>query len=155
MKKLSFLMFFVAITIGSMMFAQVSKACCVYRVYPQISSVTADPDSLWPPNHKLVEVTLDLSGYNINDWWVSGVEATNFGKGEGDPANNPDYEFSGKMLKLRAERAGKKEGAREYIVSVTASSGDAYGTTVTIPVSVIVPHDMSGGQGREKAPGQL
>jgi hypothetical protein len=42
-------------------------------------------------------------------------------------------------LELRAERAGDGSG-RTYTVSVTAT--DAAGNSTTVPVNVVVPHDM-------------
>lgn len=154
MKRLFFLCALVALTVGILVFSPVeSKACCVFRVYPVINAVSVDPNTLWPPNHKLREILLGVQGSNIAAWWVSGVQVVNAGPGEGDPENDPDYAINGQQLQLRAERSGQA-GAREYVLSITATSGDQFGTTTTVPVSVIVPHDLRGGQGRALAPGQ-
>lgn len=154
MGKANFFSMLVAVTIGTLVFSSVdSKACCVFRVYPVISAVSVDPATLWPPNHKMQEILLDVQGSNIANWWISGVNILNVGQGEGDPANDPDYAVNGRLLQLRAERSGK-QGAREYVVSITATSGDQFNTSTTTSVSIIVPHDLSGGLGRQLAPGQ-
>jgi hypothetical protein len=87
---------------------------------PEIS-VSVSPDTLWPPNHKMVPVVLE-------------VDAT-------DNCGNtaPDWEITGNFtVNLRAERSGKG-GGREYTITVECT--DASGNSSTYTEKVIVPHD--------------
>jgi hypothetical protein len=131
-----------ALTMGLIMVLASGTAigCCVYGTPPVITAVNANPDTLWPPNHKMVEITLDVQGTDFDDWYISGVTPQNLGSGEGPPTNDPDYYFNYQYLELRAERSGKA-GGRVYLIYVTATND--YGTD-TSWVSVTVPHDMRG-----------
>ena len=109
---------------------------------------SVDKGILWPPNHKMVVVTIetnasDDSGLPVN---LSAVVTSNEpveGLGDGDTA--PDWiepqidPATGVItMQLRAERSGTGEG-REYTISITAT--DDAGNTSTADVVVIVPHD--------------
>ncbi len=113
-------------------------ACCVFGNPPVINAVNADPGTLWPPNHKMVEILVEVQGTDIDTWYITGVDVGNVGSGEGDPQNDPDFSFDDQFLELRSERSGKA-GARVYTVNVTAANG--YGTASSW-VQVTVPHDM-------------
>lgn len=127
-----------------------SEACCVFGQPPTIASVTADPNELWPPNHKMVDLVLTGTGSPGSaaaTWIVSNVQTLDIGKGEGDPSNDPDWASSGVpvafpgqpiIFQLRAERGGPGDG-RVYRVYVTATNSVGYATAV---VNVMVPHDM-------------
>jgi hypothetical protein len=109
---------------------------------PVMSNVTATPNSLWPPNHKLVNVSL---GYTSSDSCpgsscfvtVTSNEPTN-GTGDGDTA--PDWTvLSPTLIQLRAERAGGGTG-RVYTVTVTCT--DASGNSTSKSTTVVVPHSQ-------------
>jgi hypothetical protein len=123
-------------------------ACCMFADPPVITSVTADPDMLWPPNHKMVEITLAVVGTDIDDWWITGVDSEEAYPCTEDcqTENDPDYFFEGQYLELRAERTG--EGvARSYEVQITAENceeefGDIDCTLATGWFAVVlVPHN--------------
>jgi hypothetical protein len=109
---------------------------------PSIANVIASPSVLWPPNHKMVPVTVAVSVADICDTTptcnitsVSSNEPVN-GLGDGDTV--PDWEITGSLdVKLRAERAGTGSG-RLYTIAVTCS--DDSGNSSTKTVGVTVPH---------------
>ena len=113
---------------------------------PDCSGVAASTDTLWPPNHKLVEVTLSGATDADNDdvtLTITGVlqdEPTN-GLGDGD--ESPDAFIDGDSVELRAERSGngdiKDADGRVYEISFSAE--DENGGTCSGSVIVGVPHD--------------
>jgi hypothetical protein len=110
---------------------------------PDIRGVTPSQQSLWPPNHKMVSLTLSVV---VNDrvdaapvCRISSIvsnEPTN-GTGDGDTA--PDWVIgSGLSFQLRAERAGTGPG-RVYTITVechdSSSNRATKWTTVSVPKS--------------------
>lgn len=114
---------------------------------PTIVKIAANPRILWPPNHKMVKVTLKV--FCKDDWdpkpvcRIVKVTSNEPENGLGDGDTGPDWEFSGKpgdyRLKLRAERAGGGTG-RIYTIHVECT--DDAGNSSVATVQVIVPHDM-------------
>jgi hypothetical protein len=113
---------------------------------PVCTTVTASPDTLWPPNHKFAVVTLagatdpDGDKVTISITGVTQDEPLN-GLGDGDTA--PDAaRVTGRtdQVQLRAERSGTGDG-RVYRISFTVSDGK---DSCTGTVYVSVPHDQSG-----------
>jgi hypothetical protein len=110
---------------------------------PVITSVTASPGSLWPPNHKLVPVTLtvavtDLCSPTV-DCVISNVSSNESPNGKGDGNTTPDWVITGKLtVELRAERSGKGSG-RVYTITVKCT--DASGNSASKSVNVTVAHD--------------
>ena len=100
---------------------------------------------LWPPNHKLVPVTIvsvsdpDDEDVTITILSVTQDEPLN-GLGDGD--TSPDALIQGDTVLLRAERQGGGNG-RVYWISFQADDG--VGGVCTGTVAVCVPHDR--GQG--------
>lgn len=108
---------------------------------PTIAGLSTDC-SLWPPNHKLVQVAVvnatdalsGPAGFNIA---IASSEA------DGD---QPQFLVSGgplqpQTIQLRAERSGNGPG-RVYTISATAS--DLAGNAATSSATCTVPHDQSG-----------
>ena len=112
---------------------------------PVIGNVTAIPSVLWPPNHKMVPIGVDVSVFDNCDPnpvctipSVTSNEPEN-GLGDGDTAR--DWQITGNLtLNLRAERSGKGSG-RIYTINVRCA--DACGNSSTDNVSVTVPHSQS------------
>jgi hypothetical protein len=111
---------------------------------PDITSLIATPNTISPPNHKLVPVTISVTVTDNCDAAV--VQSCRIisvtsnepvsGTGEGDTA--PDWEITGNLtLNLRAERAGSGTG-RIYTIIVQCS--DNAGNSATRSTMVIVPH---------------
>lgn len=113
---------------------------------PVCSAVKVSPDTLWPPNHKLVTVTLtgatdpDGDKTTLTITSVTQDEPLN-GLGDGDTA--PDaasVPARTDQVQIRAERSGTGDG-RVYRISFTVSDGK---DKCTGTVYVGVPHDQSG-----------
>jgi uncharacterized repeat protein (TIGR01451 family) len=110
---------------------------------PTITDASANPSVLWPPNHRLVDVTVD---YNVTDncplppnsctLSVTSNEPIN-GTGDGD--TSPDWIIlDANHVQLRAERAGTGNG-RIYTIGITCI--DSGGNSSHQSVTVSVPHD--------------
>lgn len=110
---------------------------------PECTGVSVSVDSLWPPNHKMREITIDLETFDPDG---DDVEVSIFGifqdepvDGLGDGDTSPDAEIvDGSTVKLRAERSGNENG-RVYTILVLANDGN--GDRCSELVQVEVPHD--------------
>jgi hypothetical protein len=110
---------------------------------PVITQITTKPNVLWPPQHKMVPVTLTVTGTDncagapvCKIISVSSNEPIN-GIGDGDTA--PDWQITGNLtLNLRAERSGTGKG-RLYTITVKCSDASTNIRTKTVGVSV--PHN--------------
>lgn len=111
---------------------------------PSVITISAAPNVLWPPNHKMVPVTLNISVSDNCDPNPS-VQIINVscnepedGLGDGDTA--PDWEITGDLtVNLRAERSGKGTG-RVYTIVVRCA--DQAGNFSDRQVTVDVAHDQ-------------
>src|SRR5436190_17407573 len=110
---------------------------------PIITNATTDPSMLWPPNHRMVNVTVS---YDVTDncplppgsctLSVTSNEPVN-GKGDGD--TSPDWiVLDDHHVLIRAERAGNGNG-RIYTITITCI--DSGGNSSSEDVTVTVPHD--------------
>ena len=114
---------------------------------PTILSVTASPNTLWPPNHKFVTVAVAVSATDNCSAVTSsivGISSSEPVDWLGDGHTSPDWTFSGLVAQLRSERSGLNAG-RTYTITVRAV--DASGNASTSTVTVFVPHDQ-GKRGR-------
>lgn len=121
---------------------------------PSCAAAQASPAVLWPPNHKLVSLTIvGLSDPNGDPVTVivTGVTQDEPVNGLGDGDTSPDAVIVDGSALLRAERSGTGNG-RVYQVNFTAA--DAQGGSCSGSVTVSVPHSMKGG-GSAANDGQL
>jgi hypothetical protein len=125
------------------------------------------PLKLWPPNHKLQDVTLsstDSSGDETTLTIMVGLQETLGGEGQGSgaggPAHDPDVFYPNGPtaagaptatvpVQLRAERSGRGDG-RTYVIDWTATFDNGMSMCSSAdegqePFTVFVPHDMRGG----------
>lgn len=114
---------------------------------PDCSNATPSLDTLWPPNHKFVDITVegvtdpdgDPVTINIDSVWQDEPTDT-----LGDGSFTPDATGVGTdTAAVRAERAGTKEvpgDGRVYHIAYTADDGN--GGTCSGTVTVGVPHDV-------------
>jgi hypothetical protein len=112
---------------------------------PTIASVTATPDSLWAPDHKMVPVAVSVSVSDVCDasasCHVTSVTSNEPINGPGDGNTSPDWVITGPLtLELRAERAGNGSG-RIYTITVECTDGAGNSSTKTVTVSVA--HDQA------------
>jgi hypothetical protein len=83
---------------------------------PVIASVSANPSSLWPPNHLMVPVMVSVSVSDlcpaVPRCQIESVESNEPPDGLGDGDQAPDWELTGDLeVHLRAERSGGEAGA--------------------------------------------
>lgn len=106
--------------------------------YPSISL-------LWPPNHKLVDISIDgiTDPENLpTTVTITRVQQDEPVNGLGDGDSSPDaFGLGTAHVQLRAERSGTGDG-RVYIVDFSAA--DAEGDKCNGTVTVGVPHDQGG-----------
>jgi len=105
-------------------------------VPPQVTALTASPNALWPPNHKMVSVNLSetISG------GCGSVSCKVISVTSSEPVDaDGDWTFSGLALSLRADRLGNGTGR---IYTVTVECTDAAGKSSTKTVTVSVAHDQ-------------
>ena len=112
---------------------------------PVCTAATASPSLLWPPNHRLVPITIDGvtdadgSAVSLSIVSIFQDEPTN-GLGDGDTPID-GFGVGTSTAIVRAERSGAGNG-RVYHVAFTAT---ANGLSCTGNVTVGVPHDMGNG----------
>ena len=108
---------------------------------PAISSVAASPASLWPPNNKMVPVTISVTVTDAVDPAPSSkIDSVTSSAGPGDP-KNPNWEITGDLtVNLRAD----KDGGDGRTYTITVRSTDASGNSATKSVEVKVAKDPSG-----------
>ena len=106
---------------------------------PVISGVTANPSSLWPPNHDMVDVTVS---YEATDNF--GILETSLSVSSNEPVRGAgsDWEVVDvHHVRLRATRSGRW-GDRLYTITITAK--DSHGNTSSQDVTVRVPLHKAG-----------
>jgi hypothetical protein len=110
-------------------------------------AISCSPTSLWPPNHKMVTVEVDVSSWDLSGPVMitaaaESDEADN-GLGDGDQPNDiqnlaVDADTGDVTVNLRAERSGAGDG-RTYTITVKARDGSSNVTTriceVVVPKS--------------------
>ena len=97
---------------------------------PVMHSVSANPASLWPPNHKMKPVALSVSA--TDNCHVARSRIISVSSNE--PANS-DWEITGDLtLNLRAERSGNTP----RIYNITVESSDDFGNTSSAVISLAV-----------------
>jgi HYR domain len=111
---------------------------------PMISSASASPNVLWPPNHKMVPVTVAVSASDICSPTVTckitSVTSNEPVNAPGSGNTTPDWQITGdRSVNLRAERSG---GGNGRIYRLTVQCTDASGNHATKTVIVSVPHDQ-------------
>jgi hypothetical protein len=126
-------------------------AFCSFDVYvydsegPAIENLTVSPEVIWPPDHKMVPVTVN---YNLTDncseftgsmLWIWSNEPDD-GTGDGETVSDFQVLDEHHVL-LRAERSGTGSG-REYYIFVSAYD-DLWNSSGQLFV-VKVPHSKSG-----------
>jgi hypothetical protein len=112
---------------------------------PPVITITATPETLWPPNGKLVPVTIagtimdagsgvkpSTAAYVVTDEYRQ-VQP----KGSVDLRADGNYSFT---IQLQASRNDNDKDGRQYIITVSAQ--DTAGNTGSAATGVTVPHDL-------------
>ena len=114
------------------------------RTPPVILEIQANPETLWPANHKFVPVTFTVRAKDNCDAnllpQLVGISSNEPVNDVGDGNTSPDWVLTGSLTAdIRAERSGTGSG-RVYTatISVTDSSGNVSRGTE----EVLVPHDQ-------------
>jgi len=101
-----------------------------------ITSVTTTPSSLWPPNGKMTEVSVQAAPADNCNASCRIVQITGT-----DGATAGDWQITGDLTAaLRADRSGKAKNGRTYTLTLRCS--DDAGMTTSKTVDVTVPHDQ-------------
>ena len=108
---------------------------------PTITGLPASGCTLWPPNHKLVQVA-SVSGNDA----LSGLASLGVSGASNEPANpgESDIVVTGtspvpRIVQLRADRLGTGTGR---VYTLTAVAQDVAGNTATATATCVVPHDL-------------
>jgi hypothetical protein len=107
---------------------------------PQIVTITANPNSIWPPNHKMVDVTISVIASDLVDphpvSHIIAVSSNQSINGNGDGNTSPDWVITGPLtLQVRSERAGGSDRVYTITIETTDSSGNHSNGTTTVTVS--------------------
>ncbi len=120
---------------------------------PPEFSLSVDPNVLWPPNHKMVQITptitasdncddsptVTLISITINEGEETNTFDPAFDNTLGDGHTSDDIQIIDGNIYLRAERSGKGDG-REY--NITYRATDVCGNYTERSVAVVVPHNQ-------------
>jgi hypothetical protein len=110
---------------------------------PTIVSITASPNTSWPPNHKMFDVTIAVIATDLVDpaptSHIVSVTSNEADNGNGDGNTSPDFIITGPLtLQLRSERDGGNGGSpRIYTITIATSdfSGNTAQGTVTVSIT--------------------
>jgi hypothetical protein len=110
-------------------------ASFVSAVPPTISLVTAAPDVLWPPNHKMVSVAVGVVVSSAASCRIAGVSSHEAAIVPGEA----DWVIRAPLrVDLRAER---NAGSTDRVYSVMVTCTNISNLTSSRIVTVKVPHD--------------
>jgi ribosomal protein S26 len=105
---------------------------------PKVTAISADPVILWPPNHKMRDVTINYTASdNCEVTSTLSVTSSDPVNGGSDGDQSPDWEIiDGHHVKLRAEKANNGQ-ARYYTIKITITDGcnAPFDTSVTVVVA--------------------
>jgi hypothetical protein len=140
-----------------------NAASCTSRVTiedttPPVLGVSVNPNTLWPPNHKMVPITATV---NVTDTCDANplIRLLSITMNEGDTTNTYDANFDenvndgntmddiqgaefgtdDRVFSLRAERSGQEDGR---VYASTYAVTDASGNENAKSATVIVPHNQ-------------
>ncbi len=115
---------------------------------PEIQSIVASPEVLWPPDKKMVQVRVKVNATDLCDSTplcrIVDVTSNEPIVDPGPCVRNPDWQYANAALSvwLKADRDGKGTG-RVYTIYVMCM--DDLGNMAEGTVDVTVPHDQANG----------
>ncbi len=109
---------------------------------PDITGASASPDSLWPPNHQMVPITISYSASDNCSGANCSLSVSSNEPVSGDDDTGPDWIIvDDHHVMLRAERSGNQYG-RVYTISIDCVDGA--GNHTIRRVTVRVPKSQGG-----------
>ena len=126
-----------------------NKATCSFNVTvndvepPVIHNLGTSPRVIWPPNHKMKDVTVNYTSTDNCPGPISCQITVTSNQDDGGPGHNHSNDIvvnSDHEIKLRAERNGNGKDGRTYTVKVSCT--DQHGNTGSSTTTVMVPHDL-------------
>ncbi len=121
----------------------------VDTVAPTFDVLLPSRDVLWPPNHKMVDISMEIEVSDVCDDDVivtlDSITSSEPDDGQGDGSTEDDiqdatYGTDDRAFALRAERSGLSDEGRTYTITYTVA--DCSGNSTTESVEVLVPHDQ-------------
>ena len=119
---------------------------CITNTAPDITGAAPSIASLWPPNNKMVDISIE--GVKDADGDEIAISIDSISDDEGSDPD--DAVANGDTASLRAQRDGSGD-CRTYTIEFTADDGN--GGVSTGSVTVEVPHDQ--GSGKKKGRGKI
>ncbi len=101
-----------------------------------VITITASPNTLWPPNHKMKDVFINGSVTGAG----SGIASITFTVEDEYNLVEPTLTGFGQTIQLQAWRYGNDKDGRTYTITVTVI--DTLGHIFTASTIVLVPHDQ-------------
>lgn len=109
---------------------------------PPTLSISLTPDTIWPPNHKMVLINANISVTDNSDLTPE-VKLVTITCNEPIDANSDisgvDFGTNDRSFYIRSDRKGKQKQGRVY--TVTYSATDASGNVGTNSATITIPHD--------------
>ena len=138
-------------------FSKYSSSCgttvtVIDTIAPVISNAWASVKSLWPPNHRMVPVTISAKvadNCGPATWRIINVKSNESEDGTGDGNTSSDWKILGPhTVALRAERSGDGDGR---VYSITIQAKDPSGNlSDTRTITVTVPKSQGNGKYKDK-----
>jgi len=109
---------------------------------PPVVALSVNPTTLFPPNHKMVEITINVSATDDRDphptITLESITSNEGADWKGDGHTSTDIDVQGARVFLRSERAGP---GNDRIYTLTYAARDAAGNIGRASATVTVPHD--------------
>jgi hypothetical protein len=113
---------------------------------PVIEKIWVSPSVVWPPNHKMVNVTVRADVTDTcsdTTWKIVSISSSEDVDAVGSGNTSPDYEITGDhTADVRAERSGPNKDGRVYTITVEAED-ESGNVSAPATVEVLVPHSMA------------
>ncbi|HYP25593.1 MAG TPA: Ig-like domain-containing protein [Blastocatellia bacterium] len=113
-----------------------------FKLPPSITNVSTSRTVIWPPNHKMVNVTVNYDVVSPCPVTCTLTVTSNEPvDGEDDGSTSPDWEIiDAHNVRLRAERSGEGTG-RIYTITITCTDSSGNSTSQTATVTVPLNQD--------------
>ena len=120
---------------------------------PPVIALSVSPTVLWPPNHKMVTISVTIAvtddldpapvwqieSITMNEGDLSNTFDTQYDLTAGDGQTTGDIQVDNGVIQLRAERSGKGDGR---VYTITYCAYDSAGNKATQSATVTVPHNL-------------